>query len=235
MDQPSEVEKMGERYARRRPGDRYYVLRPEVLRASQELDRAIAALLTRLAPRPVHELRLLEAGCGSGSNLTKLMALGFDPANLVANELLPERVSSARRNLPAVTSVIPGDATALDLPAGSFDIVFSSLVFSSILDDGFQARLASRLWDLVAPGGAVLWYDFTYNNPSNRDVRGVTLQRVRELFPQAGITARRVTLAPPISRTVCRVWAGAYGLFNALPLLRTHVLCWLAKPRNENG
>ena len=232
MDQvPTEVERMGERYARRRPGDLYHALRPEVLRASQELDRAIAVMLMRMASKPVSELRLLEVGCGSGSNLTKLLALGFNPDNLVANELLPERVSQARRNLPAGTTVLPGDATALELPAGGFDIVYCSLVFSSILDDAFQERLASAMWKWVAPGGAVLWYDFIYNNPSNKDVRGVPVRRIRELFPDAQAAVRRVTLAPPISRRVCRAWGGAYGLFNALPLLRSHVLCWLAKPR----
>ena len=76
----------------------------------------------------------------------------------------------------------------------------------------------------------MLWYDFTVNNPRNPDVRGVPLARVRELFPHGHITTRRVTLAPPISRLVCRVHPAAYGLFNALPWLRTHVLCWIAKP-----
>lgn len=228
---PTEVERMGERYARRRPGGLYNSLRPEVLRASQERDRTIASMLTGMASKPEGELRLLEVGCGSGSNLVKLLALGFNPDNLVGNELLPERVSQARRNLPAGTTVLPGDATALELPVGSFDIVYCSLVFSSILDDAFQERLASTMWKWVAPGGAVLWYDFVYDNPSNLDVRGVPVSRIRDLFPDAKPTVRRVTLAPPISRRVCRTWAGAYGLFNLLPLLRTHVVCWLAKPR----
>ena len=86
------------------------------------------------------------------------------------------------------------------------------------------------MWRWTKPGGAVLWYDFTVNNPRNPDVRGVPLARVRELFPHGRITTRRVTLAPPISRLVCRVHPAAYGLFNALPWLRTHVLCWIAKP-----
>lgn len=76
----------------------------------------------------------------------------------------------------------------------------------------------------------MLWYDFTFNNPSNPDVRGVSLKRVRELFPQGRVSVRRVTLAPPISRRVVRVHPAMYGVFNALPLLRTHVLCFIEKP-----
>jgi hypothetical protein len=86
------------------------------------------------------------------------------------------------------------------------------------------------MWRWLRPGGAVLWYDFTVDNPHNADVRGVPLARVRTLFPQATIVHRRVTLAPPLARAVCRVHPTLYSVFNALPLLRTHLLAWVGKP-----
>ena len=87
------------------------------------------------------------------------------------------------------------------------------------------------MWTAVRPGGGVLWYDFTVDNPRNRDVRGVPVTRVRELFPEARAEFHRLTLAPPLARAVTRIHPGLYTVFNALPLLRTHVLGWLAKPR----
>jgi hypothetical protein len=36
-------------------------------------------------------------------------------------------------------------------------------------------------------------------------------------------------LAPPIALRVCRIHPSLYGLFNAFPFLRTHVLCWIGK------
>ncbi len=56
------------------------------------------------------------------------------------------------------------------------------------------------------------------------------LARVAQLFPAARTTHRRVTLAPPLARLVCRLHPGLYTAFNALPLLRTHRLAWLEKP-----
>jgi hypothetical protein len=103
-------------------------------------------------------------------------------------------------------------------------------VFSSLLDDAFQQRLAAAMWRWLKPGGGVLWYDFTVDNPRNRDVRGVPLARIRALFPEARVESRRVTLAPPLARAVCRVHPGLYTLCNVLPPLRTHLLCWLGKP-----
>ena len=91
------------------------------------------------------------------------------------------------------------------------------------------ATLAAAMWRWLAPGGAVLWYDFTVNNPRNPDVRGVPLAEVRTLFPKGRITARRVTLAPPLARAVCRIHPRLYPLLNAMPLLRTHVLAWVVK------
>lgn len=227
----SETERVAERYARRRADDLYSVLRPEVWLAMQERQRVLLRMLATHADRRLEALRLIEIGCGSGSNLQELMRLGFDPANLVGNELLPERVAAARRSLPAVTEVHAGDALQLPFADGSFDIVYQSTVFTSLLDDDFQQRLADRMWRWVRPGGAVLWYDFVFDNPSNKDVRGVPLSRVRALFPQGRIDARRVTLAPPISRRVVRLHPLLYPLLNALPLLRSHVLCWVEKPR----
>jgi hypothetical protein len=44
------------------------------------------------------------------------------------------------------------------------------------------------------------------------------------------VQARRVTLAPPLARAVCRVHPALYAPFNLVPWLRTHVLAWIAKP-----
>jgi hypothetical protein len=66
--------------------------------------------------------------------------------------------------------LIPGDASTLTLPPQSARLVLQSTVFSSLLDDAFQQRLADAMWSWVAPGGGVLWYDFTVDNPRNPDV-----------------------------------------------------------------
>jgi SAM-dependent methyltransferase len=224
-----ELDAVAARYARREAGDVYSMLRPEVCMSFQERQRALVTLLNRYAPASIAELRVLEIGCGSGGNLLELLRLGFSPQNLVANELLPDRARAARQNLPAACSIHEGDASALKFDAGYFHIVYQSTVFTSLLDTDFQADLAAKMWNWVAPGGGVLWYDFLYDNPRNPDVRGVPVRHVRSLFPEGEIAARRITLAPPISRRVCRVHPVAYHLFNAFWPLRTHVLCWIGK------
>jgi SAM-dependent methyltransferase len=225
-----EAVRVAERYARRATGDLYSMLRPEVVLAIQERQRLLLRLLRSYRRgRDLASLRLLEIGCGSGSNLQELLRLGFDATRLVGNELLPERFADARRGLPAAVELYPGDALELPFEDSSFDIVYQSTVFTSLLDDAFQRRLADRMWRWVRPGGGVLWYDFAFDNPHNPDVRGVPLSRVRSLFPEARIDARRTTLAPPISRRAVRLHPSLYPILNTFPFLRSHLLCWIGK------
>jgi SAM-dependent methyltransferase len=230
MSDEREPAAVAERYARRTATDRYSVLKPDVWQTLQERQRALLALFARIGWSDLGSKRLLEVGCGGGANLLELLRVGFAPEHLSGVELLPDRHAQARRVLPEALALHGGDALQLDLPAASQDAVFVSTVFSSLLDDAFQQRLADAMWRWLAPGGGVLWYDFTMNNPRNPDVRGVPLKRVRQLFPHGIVQARRVTLAPPIARTVTRVHPSLYTLFNTVPMLRSHVLGWIAKP-----
>jgi ubiquinone/menaquinone biosynthesis C-methylase UbiE len=223
---------MRERYARRAslPAGRYAPLNAEVQARVHERQRATRVLLARHGVVDLAGRDIVEVGCGSGANLLEWLQFGAEPQRLVGNELLADRLEAARQRLPSALRLHGGDASALPLADASFDIVHQSTVFSSILEDAQQQRLAEAMWRWLRPGGAVLWYDFTVDNPRNPDVRGVPLARVRQLFPQGRIDARRVTLAPPIARAVTRAHPALYTLFNTVPLLRTHVLAWIAKP-----
>lgn len=230
MSAQREAAAVAERYARRGDAGRYSMLRPDVWQTLQERQRAMLGLFAQAGVHELSDLSLLEVGCGAGGNLLELLRLGFAPAHLRGVELLPERLAIARAVLPETVQLSGGDALQAGVPAQSLDIVYVSTVFSSLLDDAYQQRLAETMWSWLKPGGAVLYYDFTVNNPRNPDVRGVPLQRLRTLFPQGRLRHRRVTLAPPLARAVTRAHPALYTLFNALPWLRTHVLAWIDKP-----
>lgn len=227
----SEPDAVYDRYERRKSTverHRYSPLRADVWQTVQERQRAMLRLLSRLGIKCCEDLSLVEVGCGTGQNLLEFLRLGFQPRHLVGIELLEERVAAANEVLPAGI-VRCGDAVHAGLPTASQDIVFQSVVFSSLLDDEYQRELADAMWRWVKPGGGVLWYDFIYNNPSNPDVRGVPVRRVRALFPDGEVTVRRVTLAPPIARALCHLHPALYSVANLMPFLRTHVLCWIQK------
>ena len=227
---PPEPAALAERYARRTADDRYSLLQPDVWLTLQERQRAMLRLFARLGWTTLADRRVVEVGCGAGGNLLELLRLGFQPTHLTGIELLPERARAAREVLPAGVTLIEGDASLVPMPEAQADVVLASTVFSSLLDDAFQHQLARAMWRAVKPGGGVLWYDFTFDNPRNPDVRGVPVRRIAELFPEGRLQWQRVTLAPPLGRPAARLHPAAWTLLNTVPWLRTHVLAWVAKP-----
>jgi SAM-dependent methyltransferase len=229
----AEASAVRERYARRLNDDWVYsMLRPDALLTVQERERAIAELFVKIGWQDLSSMRLLEVGCGTGAKLAEILRLGVSPEHLQGIELLPSSVVQARRTLPPSVRISLGDAANMatpEVPPASQDVVYQCTVFSSLLDDAYQQKLADAMWRWVKPGGGVLWYDFTMNNPRNPDVRGVPVARIRQLFPEARMRVRRVTLAPPLARIVTRLHPALYSAFNMCPWLRTHVLAWMEK------
>lgn len=217
-----EADNVKERYKRRqteKSASLYDAQRPYVRHATREREDVYEQGI-RAHFESIENLKIIEIGAGAGGNISFFKRIGIQPKNIYANELIPERAKALREAHPDI-HIIEGDATALDKSMmQQFDIVFQSTVFTSILDDSFKLKLASIMTQLMKPNGMMLWYDFIYNNPSNKDVKGVGVEEVRLLFPELSLCFSKITLAPPIGRRV----GNLYRFFNLLPMLRTHVV-----------
>jgi SAM-dependent methyltransferase len=193
-----------------------------------ERARIQASLLRQwLGVNKLSDMDILEVGCGTGENILNLIALGASPDRVVGNELLEARMRAAKLRLPSAVRLHLGDGSRLPDSYGPFDLVMQFVVFSSILDDSLLASLASRMWAILKPGGIVLSYDFVVDNPSNSDVRGIPLRRLKTLFPEGQFTAKPLTVAPPLARVVSDK---LYPLLAIVPFLKTHCLCAIRKP-----
>lgn len=210
----------GRRYDQTNRGNRAIVA--ERLRLTRRLLRR--AGLDDLTRRPV-----LDVGCGNGNELARMQELGAPPSALLGIDLLPDRIELARRDHPDI-EFRTGDASRLDLPDASFDLVLSMTVLSSVLDSDMARQIAGEMARVLRPGGAVLWYDLRVDNPGNPDVRGLPEREVRELFPTLRAELRPATLAPPLARRLGPLTPVAYPALAALPFLRSHLLGLLIKP-----
>lgn len=227
----SEVDEIRERYSRRKLLDpkRYQFINNHVYLTEQERERTLIKWIKKCNILPVEEKTLLEVGCGNGFNLLGFCRLGFLPENISGNELLEDRYLNSKKNLPSSVKLYYGNFLDLDFSDKKYDIVYQSVVFSSILDLNFRKEMADKMWSVTKPGGGILWYDFIFNNPSNPDVKGVRLREIKKLFPGQEIKKWRITLAPPVARKICKLSPFMYPLLNSAYFLRTHLLCWIEK------
>jgi len=179
---------------------------------------------------PLSDLHILDVGCGDGNMLRQFLQWGAQPEQLAGIELRPEPVHKANYLNPNL-DVRCGSATNLPWSDASFDLVCQHTVFTSILDPTMKQQIATEMSRVLRPGGAVLWYDFIYNNPRNPDVCGVKPGEIRQLFPGFQAYLRRITLVPFIARRLPKITLPVlYPLLASIPLLRTHCLGLLVKP-----
>lgn len=214
--------KINEQYSKRDSKSHLYH-QSHYINFSQEEIKEVSEQLIRNYFSNLGDLKLLEIGAGSGHNAMMFEKMGIQLRNISFNELLEDRITVIKNSFPS-NKLYAGDAITLNFEE-RYDIIFQSTVFTSILRDQDRKALANKMWELLKPGGIILWYDFIYNNPNNPDVKKVSVAEVKELFGAAkNWRVKKVTLAPPIGRKVGKF----YKLFN-LPFLRSHILAVFQK------
>jgi SAM-dependent methyltransferase len=174
MDRLLELTHRAEQYHFWFRGFRAYV-RPELARAVNGV------------PHP----RLLDCGCGTGSNLAMLgevgEAYGFD---LTWNGI---RFARAHGHAIARASI-----DAIPFPNGTFDVATSFDVFQC-LPDQVEQHAAREMWRVLKPGGHAIIHAAALDVLSgghsvlSQEVRRYTPARLRSVFEGAGFVVDRLT------------------------------------------
>jgi SAM-dependent methyltransferase len=161
---------------------------------------------------------VLDAGCGTGWWLARLVQEGVAPSRLVGIDLLSERVQGAEARVPGAR-VLAGDVRSLPLPAGSCALVLLFTVLSAM---GSREDVRSALGEarrVLARGGAIAVWEPRVWTP-NSHTRLVGLDELRAVLG-GELRARSLTLLPPLAR---RARGRLYRPLARIPLLRTHRL-----------
>jgi ubiquinone/menaquinone biosynthesis C-methylase UbiE len=194
----------------------------------RERRNAIGQMLGAQGLLPLTGRSILEVGCGTGAVLMSLQEFGSLPQDLHGIDLLVDRIEIARQSYPNI-DFQTANAEYLRFPDHSFDLILMFTVISSILDPRMAVNVAGELRRVLKPGGAVLWYDFRYDNPRNLHVRGITKADIKRLFPNFELRLRTITLVPQLARRLGLATRPLYPLLERIPLLRTHYLGLLVK------
>ena len=128
-------------------------------KSNRELyDRVIARCRPYLQPRD----KVLELGCGTGQFTFSLCG---DCGQWLATDFSPRMVAEGARRNPGKAQFAVADATALDFPDGSFDLV----LMANVLHIMPQPELAlGEIHRVLRPGGVLLAPTFVYEGHLNR-------------------------------------------------------------------
>jgi ubiquinone/menaquinone biosynthesis C-methylase UbiE len=162
---------------------------------------------------------VLDAGCGTGWWLARLLEAGVAAERLHGIDRDAARVAAAGQRAPGAR-VVEGDVRSLPYADGSFGAVFMLTVLSSVDD---AAAAAAEAWRVLAPGGLLVIWEPRAPNPVNRATQ---LVRPGDLAGIVGAprSSETLTLLPWIARRLGRRTADWYPRLAAVPALRTHRL-----------
>jgi hypothetical protein len=98
-----------------------------------------------------------------------------------------------------------------------------------VLDQELRRAQAREIKRILRPGGLVLWWDFSFDNPRNPNVKGIRRRELIDLWkPLQPLLLQRTTLAPPIAHGLRKLPVGvAASLEAVLPPVRTHLFAAL--------
>jgi ubiquinone/menaquinone biosynthesis C-methylase UbiE len=222
----SEIERIKRAYERRKTEDKgrfYSYFNQANLFIIHQREKALIHSLKQLGLTDLSDRKILDIGCGTGGFLREFVKYGARPKNLYGIDLLEERIEKARELNPGIDFQC-GDASNLPYEDHFFDIVMQFTVFTSILDSGMKEKIASEMLRVLKADGTIIWYDYYVNNPWNPDVKGVKKKEIQELFPNCVLSLKRVTLAPPIVRTLVPFSSLLCLILDKVPFLRSHYL-----------
>jgi ubiquinone/menaquinone biosynthesis C-methylase UbiE len=224
-------------YSRRQeklPQDRYSYFNPGVLLIEQELERCSLRYLAKLGIS-LRDAVILEVGCGHGTRLANLIRWGASPEKMWGVDIIDSRIDDARRLVPSLVTFEVANACNLRFPDDTFDLALQFTAFSSVLDGSMRQRMAAEMIRILRPGGTILWYDFRFNNPWNKDVIGIGKREIKGLFCDCDIEIQRLTLFPQLARFLGKFSPLIAGGLSRTRVFSTHYLAMIRKKKAKEN
>lgn len=230
-DRERDLRAIRETYDRYRRGRRERLwdpANPGFSRMMRDRDAVLVDLLQRSLPDQGGGV--LDLGSGDGRLAAVARDADLPIQSWTGVDLDPTSVAEASAAYPWARFV-EASADALPLADGTYDIVVASTLFSSFPSRALEHAVAHETARVLRPGGWLVWYDLRYDNPRNPAVHGLTAADLSRLFPGWTTELRSLTLLPPLARRLRGPALIAYGPLESIPLLRSHLVGRLGRPR----
>ncbi len=201
-------------------------------RFMRERKWSLLARAVREARVDFKSARVLDIGCGTGGDSTRLIELGFAASRMVLMDLRMDPAAVLRRH--SDLGVVVADAARLPFRDATFDVVYQSTMLSSVLDGRVRWAILGEVGRVLVPGGLFLSYDTRYPNPWNRRTRPLREQEVRAAVPGWSLWTWSATAVPQMVRMLAPVAIWACQILESIPPLRCHLVMAAIKPGGDS-
>ena len=167
--------------------------------------------------------KILDVGCASGNIFPLLNELGANADNINGIDIRPNSIEDAKKNFPDHNLNVM-DARKLIYADSSFDFIITFTLFSSILERNYRKKIADEIIRVLKPGGVILYYDFRYKNPFNRNVIQIKYSEIKKLFPTMEKKIKPITVFPPLARKLGVLNKIFYPILKRILFLNTHYI-----------
>ncbi len=138
--------------------NRYSTLGPEVLldNFNEFLKwRTILSILLQIKPE-LSNYNILDAGCGNGNSLRKLLEFGADPKQCYGIDISNKVISYAKDHSPATVRYEVGTIEKMVYPSLHFDIILNFGVLIHVLDDEYIKEVSREFARVLKKDGILL-------------------------------------------------------------------------------
>ncbi len=114
----------------------------------------LRALVEAVPFEKTKPIRVLDLGCGTGT-LSRLLAETFPNARLTCLDAAPKMIEMCRRKMAdrAETVFVPADFSRYGFPAGTFDLVVSSLALHHLEGDRKKLAMYRKIFNSLRENG----------------------------------------------------------------------------------
>ena len=112
---------------------------------------------------PLHDLRVLDLGCGNGRSTRMYVDLGLSPRQLTGLDLRPGTIELAKKLNPSI-SYVSYDGEMIPFPSHSFNWISVTTVFSSIRGEECRRQIIEQIYQALPSGGYAFYFDLRLIN-----------------------------------------------------------------------
>lgn len=157
--------------------------------------KLILTLLYNANRRNLSEYKILDAGCGNGNVIRRLVEEGASPSNCYGVDISQDAIDFARHYSPTDVTYQVGLIDELPFADNSFDLVFNFGVLIHLLDNDYIRKIAHELHRVMKPDGLLfvivscenaIWHESIAHTTRNFSFREQELQNLFSEFECLG-------------------------------------------------